>query len=123
MRDEIFYLLLIACFILLVSSDLNREKLADKDYSICLSVDMPNGTEGVLPQVEFAFKNQFPSLKRFLFLSPHIFGDTYRIKQLITRTLLKSYQLKRMNLKAEKDKPFRLLFCLPFCKQDDHELV
>jgi hypothetical protein len=123
MRDAIFYIFLIACFILLVSSDLNREKLADEDYSTCLSVDMPNGTEGVLTQIEFAFKSHLPSLKSFLFLSPHFFGDTYRIKQLITRTNLKSYQLKLLNLKAEKDKPFRLIHCLPISNLDDYELV
>lgn len=123
MRDEIFYLLLIGCFILLVGSDLNRKELADEDYSICHSVDMPNGTEGVLSQVEFAFKSHFPSLKSFLFLSQHFFGDSYRSQQFFTKANLKSHQLKRLNLKAEMDKPFRLLVCLPTCKQDDHELV
>ncbi len=123
MRDEIFYLLLIGCFILLVGSGLNQKKLADEDYSICLSVDMPNGTEGVIPEVDFAFKSQSLSLKSFLFVSQHFFGDTYRSKQLFTRTNLKSYQLKRLNLKAEKDKPFRLIFYLPISKQDDHDLV
>ena len=123
MRDAIFYLFLIACFALLVSSDLNREKFSDEACSICLSVDMDNGTEAVLPQIEFAFKSNFPDLKSFLFLSQHFFGDTYRCKQLFSSTILRSYQLKRINLKVEKDKPFRLLFCLPSSKQDDHELV
>ena len=123
MRDEIFYLLLIGCFILLVGSDSNRNEFADEDYSTYLSVDMANGTEAVLPQIEFAFKSQFPSLKSFLFLNQHFFGDSYRSKQLFTKVNLKSHLLKRLNLKAEKDKPFRLVVCLPSSKQDDHELV
>ncbi len=123
MRDAIFYIFLIACFTLLVSSDLNREKVVDEDCTTCLLVDIPNGTEAVITDVDFVFKNQMISFKRFLFLNQTFFGDTYRSKQFFSSIILKFYQLKRLDIKAKKDKISRLLFCLPSNKQDGHDLI
>jgi len=123
MRAEIFYLLVISFFVLLVASDPNGEKLAGEDYTTCLSVDLPNGTEGVIPEIKFTFKSHFPSLKCFLFLSENFFGNAFRCEDRLSRTFLKSYQFKRINLKAIKEKPFRLILCMLNQKQDDYDLV